>query len=92
MRFEIDLDEYRLAVEVTHCLDVKPDYRSWGSADDYYGYREMEFEVISGSVFDEDGNQTELGRNGCAAVADEHAERIEELLWTEIDARRREAA
>jgi hypothetical protein len=91
MRFEIDLDEYRLAVEVTHCLDVKPDYRSWGSADDYYGYREMEFEVISGSVFDEDGNETELGRNGCAGVAEQYAEDIEDRLWTLIE-EKREAA
>lgn len=91
MRFEIDLDEYRLAVEVTHCLDVKPDYRSWGSADDYYGYREMEFEVISGSVFDEDGNETELGRNGCAGVAEQYAEDIEDRLWTLIE-KKREAA
>ncbi|MDH0157322.1 hypothetical protein [Stutzerimonas stutzeri] len=91
MRFEIDLDEYRLAVEVTHCLDVKPDYRSWDSADDYYGYREMEFEVISGSVFDEDGNETELGRNGCAGVAEQYAEDIEDRLWTLIE-KKREAA
>lgn len=91
MRFEIDLDEYRLAVEVTHCLDVKPDYRSWSSADDYYGYREMEFEVISGSVFDEDGNETELGRNGCACVAEQYAEDIEDRLWTLIE-KKREAA
>jgi len=91
MRFEIDLDEYRLAVEVTHCLDVQPDYRSWGSSDDYYGYREMEFEVISGSVFDEDGNETELGRNGCAGVAEQYAEDIEDRLWTLIE-EKREAA
>ncbi|WP_454911152.1 hypothetical protein [Stutzerimonas chloritidismutans] len=92
MKFEIDLDEYLLSVEVTHCAVVEPDYRCRDSADDYYGYSELEFTITSGTVFDEDGNQTELGRNGCAAVADEHAERIEELLWTEIDARRREAA
>jgi len=92
MKFEIDLDEYLLSVEVTHCAVVEPDYRCRYSADDYYGYSELEFTITSGSVFDEDGNETDLGRNGCAAVADEHAERIEELLWTEIDARRLEAA
>lgn len=91
MRFEIDLDEYRLSVEVTNCLDVKPDYRCRDSDWDYYGYREMEFEVISGSVFDEDGNETELDLNGCAAVADEHAERIEDRLWNMIDAKREAA-
>lgn len=88
MQFEIDLDEYRLAVEVTHCADVKPDHTSWASDWDYYGYREMEFEVISGSSFDEDGNETELGRNGCAAVAEQYAEDIEDRLWSLIDKKR----
>ena len=92
MKFEIDLDEYRLSVEVTHCEVVEPDYRCRDSADDYYGYSELEFTVASGIVFDEDGNDTDLGRNGCAAVADEHAELIEELLWKAIDARFQEAA
>ena len=91
MRFEIDLDEYRLAVEVTHCLDVKPDYRCRDSDWDYYGYREMEFEVTSGTIFDEDGNETDLGRNGCAAVAERYAEDIEDRLWSLID-EMREAA
>lgn len=91
MRFEIDLDEYLLSVEVTHCAVVEPDYRCRDSADDYYGYSELEFTITSGTVFDEDGNQTELGRNGCAAVADEHAERIEDRLWNMIDAKREAA-
>ena len=38
--------------------------------------------MISGEVYDEDGNATDLGRNGCAAVAELHAELIEELLCT----------
>lgn len=91
MKFEIDLDEYLLSVEVTHCEVVEPDYRCRDSADDYYGYSELEFTITSGSVFDEDGNETELGRNGCAAVADEHAERIEDRLWNMIDAKREAA-
>lgn len=91
MNFEIYLDEYLLSVEVTHCAVVKPDYRCRDSADDYYGYREMEFEVVSGSVFDEDGNETELGRNGCAGVAEQYAEDIEDRLWTLIE-KKREAA
>ena len=91
MKFEIDLEEYLLSVEVTHCEVVEPDYRCRDSADDYYGYSELEFTITSGTVFDEDGNQTELGRNGCAAVADEHAERIEELLWQQIEIKREAA-
>lgn len=91
MKFEIDLDEYLLSVEVTHCEVVEPDYRCRDSADDYYGYSELEFTITSGSVFDEDGNETELDLNGCAAVADEHAERIEDRLWNMIDAKREAA-
>lgn len=85
MRFEIDLDEYRLAVEVTHCADVKPDPNCRDSDYDFYGYRELEFEVVSGVVTDEDGTETDLGRNGCAALAEQYAELIERLLWQEID-------
>ena len=91
MKFEIELDEYLLSVEVTHCAVVEPDYRCRDSADDYYGYSELEFTITSGTVFDEDGNETDLGRNGCAAVADEHAERIEDRLWNMIDAKREAA-
>lgn len=91
MKFEIDLDEYLLSVEVTHCAVVEPDYRCRDSADDYYGYSELEFTVTSGTVFDEDGNETELGRNGCAGVAEQYAEDIEDRLWTLIE-KKREAA
>ncbi|WP_312964538.1 hypothetical protein [Stutzerimonas kunmingensis] len=91
MKFEIDLDEYLISVEVTHCEVVEPDYRCRDSADDYYGYSELEFTITSGSVFDEDGNETELGRNGCAGVAEQYAEDIEDRLWTLIE-KKREAA
>ena len=91
MKFEIDLDEYLLSVEVTHCAVVEPDYRCRDSADDYYGYSELEFTITSGTVFDEDGNETDLGRNGCAAVAERYAEDIEDRLWSLID-EMREAA
>ncbi len=91
MKFEIDLDEYLLSVEVTHCAVVEPDCRCRDSADDYYGYSELEFTITSGSVFDEDGNETEMDLNGCAAVADEHAERIKDRLWNMIDAKREAA-
>ena len=85
MNYQIDLDEFRLAVEVTHCADVKPDPNCWDSDHDFYGYRELEFEVVSGVVTDEDGTETDLGRNGCAALAEQYAELIERLLWQQID-------
>ena len=85
------IEQYTLEVEITSCVSVAPNPSTWDSDWDYYGYREMEFEVISGSVFDEDGNETELGRNGCAGVAEQYAEDIEDRLWTLIE-EKREAA
>ncbi len=92
MHHTIELDEYVLQVEITDLTDIKPDPTSWASPEDYYGCRELEFSVISGEVYDEDGNATDLGRNGCAAVAELHAELIEELLWQIIDGEKEDAA
>lgn len=40
--------------------------------------------MVSGVEYDEDGNETDLGRNDCAAVAEQYAEEIEQKLWDEI--------
>lgn len=92
MHHEIELDEFVLQVEITDLTNTPPDYTSWDSPEDYYGCRELEFSVISGLVYDEDGNATDLGRNGCAAVAERHAELIEELLWKIVDGEAENAA
>lgn len=87
------IDQYELQVEITRCLVVPPNPHTWDSDYDYYGYQEMEFEVVSGLVYDENGdNPADLGRNGCAAVAEQYAEQIEEQLWTQLDAEKDEAA
>lgn len=92
MQHTIELTEYVLQVEITDLTDIKPDPTSWSSPEDYYGCRELEFSVLSGEVYDEDGNATDLGRNGCAAVAEMHAELIEELLWKIVDGEAENAA
>ena len=78
------IDQYTLEVEITSCVDVPGDSSTWASDWDYYGYREMEFEVVSGVEYDEDGNETDLGRNDCAAVVGQYAEAIEEKLWDQL--------
>jgi hypothetical protein len=85
MSHEIEFDEFVLMVEITDLTNIKGDFKSWDSPEDYHGCRELEFNVISGVVCDEDGNATDLGRNGCAAVAERHAELIEEKLWQIVD-------
>lgn len=92
MNHEIDLDEFVLQVEITDLTNTPADPTSWASPDDFYGCRELEFSVVSGMVYDEDGNATDLGRNGCAAVAEQHAELIEELLWQIVDGEAENAA
>lgn len=39
--------EYDVEVDVTHWLHVKGDYSTWDSDWDYYGYTELDFDVIS---------------------------------------------
>jgi len=52
----------------------------------------MEFRVVSAQVYDENGEATELGRNGCAALAEQYGELIEEELWRQIEAARQDVA
>lgn len=78
------IEQYELEVEITSLTVVKGNSSTWDSDLDYYGYREMEFEVVAGTEFDEDGNDTPLGRNGCAEVAERYAEAIEEKLWNQL--------
>ena len=78
------IEQYTLEVEITSCVDVPGDSSTWASDWDYYGYREMEFEVVGGVSEDEDGNETDLDRTACAAVAEQYAEEIEEKLWNQL--------
>lgn len=87
------IEQYELQVEITHCKVVPGDRSTWASDYDYYGYVEMEFEVVSGLVYDENGdNPQDLGRNGCASVAEMYAEEIEQHLWVQLEAEGQEAA
>ena len=88
MTYEVIIEDYVLQCVITHCVSVKGDPTSWASPDDYYGYEEMEFEIVSGYSYDEEGNPIDLGKNGCAAVAERLAEEIEELLWEQVAAAR----
>lgn len=93
MNRTVCIDRYELQVEITHCKVVPGDLSTWTSDYDYYGYVEMEFEVVSGLIYDEDGdNPQDLGRNGCASVAEMYAEEIEQQLWIQLEAEGQEAA
>ncbi|WP_330113955.1 hypothetical protein SA496_14375 [Pseudomonas sp. JS3066] len=92
MNRTVCLDQYELQVEITRCMVVPANPHTWDSDWDYYGYQEMEFEVVSGLIYDEhDENPQDLGRNGCAAVAEQYAEAIEQKLWDQLNDEREAA-
>ena len=78
------IEQYTLEVEITSMTVVKGDSSTWDSGWDYYGYREMEFEVVAGTEFDEDGNSTELSKARCAELAEQYADTIEDNLWNHL--------
>ena len=84
MEYEVSLDGYDLVVKVHSVTDVKPNHSTWDNDWDYYGYSEIEFEVIAGTETDDDGNETEMTKDQLADVQEEHGELIEEKLWEEL--------
>ena len=84
MIHQIEVEDLVLQVEITDLTDIKGNPNSWDSPEGYCGCRELEFTVVAGVRIDEDGNASDLGRNGCAAATEMHAELIEDLLWQEI--------
>lgn len=77
-----------LQCEVIDLVDEQSRPGTWSSDWDAQGYRELEFQVVSGQWLDPDGTSHDLGRNGCAELADRYAEFIEDELWHQIDAGR----
>lgn len=82
MNYTVTLHGHIVEAVVTSCVDVKPDYSTWDSSDDYYGYRELEFDVLS--VTDEE-DERGLSDQERDAFANEHADAIEDLIWSQIE-------
>ena len=55
MRYEVAIENIILTCDVHSHLQVKPDFTSWESDLDYYGYEDLEFTVESALELDEDG-------------------------------------
>ena len=86
MTHTVCFENYELQVEVTRCLVVPPNPATWDSDLDYYGYSEMEFDVVSGISYDEFGdNPKDISLDECKTISDQYAETIEEKLWDQID-------
>ena len=84
MNHKIDLDEFVLQVEITDLTNTPADPTSWDSPEDFYGCRELEFKVVSGIGYDDNGT-VELTDSELEQAGEQYAELIEDRLWTIVD-------
>ena len=89
MEHEIVVEGFVLQVEVTHCVNEPPRPSTWDSDWDAQGCRELEFIVMSGNCYDDDGIRMDVSPYDCYVVAEQYAKQIELALWVEIDAQQR---
>lgn len=88
MDYEVIVEGFVLQVEVTHCINEPARPSTWDSDWDAQGCRELEFVVVSGVAYDDDGIRMDVSPYDCYVVAEQYAKQIEAALWFEIDSRR----
>lgn len=76
----IEAEACVLQCEINDLVIEQPRPVLWTSDWDAKGYCELEFRVVSGTVYDEQGRAEDLGRNGCAILAVRYSEYIEEQI------------
>lgn len=52
--------DYEVDVEITHFYHQDPDYNTWDSSDDYYGFTEVEFDIIEIFRYDDTGSELKV--------------------------------
>jgi len=91
MEHEIVVEGFVLQVEVTHCVNEPARPGTWDSDWDAQGERELEFKILSGRCYDDDGVPMDLMLYQLPYVAKHHYTPIVNALWHEIDAIKRRA-
>ncbi|MDP9511369.1 hypothetical protein Q7O56_20230 [Pseudomonas protegens] len=89
MDYEVIVEGFVLQVEVTHCINEPARSGTWDSDWDAQGCRDLEFVVVSGAAYDDDGIRMDVSPYDCYVVAEQYAKQIEAALWFEIGSRRR---
>lgn len=89
MNHEIVVEGFVLQVEVTHCENTPPCPGTWSSDWDAQGSRELEFKVLSGICYDDDGVRMDVSRFDLEPFIWSNSKAIETALWVEIDALQR---
>ena len=89
MEHEIVVEGFVLQVEVTVLADDPPCPGSSNSDWDAQGERELEFNLVSGICYDEDGVRMDVPDYQLPVLAHQYGPQITLALWHEIDARKR---
>ena len=92
MTYEVIIEAFVLQCFIVHIVSAVPQPNCRDSDWDCQGSRELEFEIWSGKTYDDGGVPMDIGRNACAAVAEQYAEEIDAELWRQIEARQRRRA
>ena len=86
MTYEVIVEGFVLQVEVTHCENTPPCPGTWSSDWDAQGCRELEFKIVSGICYDDDGIRMDVYPSALPLLAQQYGSQIETALWVEIDA------
>ncbi|WP_085701941.1 hypothetical protein [Pseudomonas sp. B15(2017)] len=89
MEHEVIVEGFVLQVEVTHCESIPPCFSAWNSDWDFYGSCELEFKVLSGICYDDDGMRMDVPAHQLPVIANQLDKQIETALWVEIDSNQR---
>lgn len=89
MEHEIVVEGFVLQVEVTHCVNEPARPGTWDSDWDAQGCRELEFKLLSGRCYDDDGIPLDLMLYQLPILAHQLYTPIVNALWVEIDALKR---
>lgn len=89
MTYEVIVEGFVLQVEVTHCENIPAQPGSRDSDWDCQGNRELEFKVVSGVTYDDDGIRMDVDHLALPLVSLQYGRQIETALWVEIDANKR---
>lgn len=85
MLYEIVVEGFALDVEVTHCVNTPPCPSTWSSDWDAQGERDIEFRILCGVEYDDQGHPANV--SNLLRIAHCYRAQIETALWFEIDSR-----
>lgn len=89
MEHEVIVEGFVLQVEVTALADDPPRPGTWDGDWDAMGERELEFKLLSGRCYDDDGIPLDLMLYQLPILAHQLYTPIVNALWVEIDALKR---